>query len=177
MLRKFIVIVSVICLVSILAFSQESEQAAKGEFFAGYQYLRGTTGIPGVGGFNLNGWNASMTGYFTRNLGATADFNGSYGSPSGISLKYHGFLFGPAVRFPNSSRLTPFAHALFGGGHGTITGFGSETKFSWAAGGGVDVGVAPHVAVRVAQFDYMQTRFITLTQNNLRYSAGIVLKF
>src|SRR5215475_278675 len=94
MLRKLAVACAVVCFASILASSQEAE-APKGEFFAGYQYLHATTGISGVNGFSLNGWNASMSGFFSRNLGVTADFSGSYGSPSGVTARLHTFLFGP----------------------------------------------------------------------------------
>ena len=49
-----------------------------------------------------------MSGYFTRNLGVTADFSGNYGTPFGRKLaRLYTFMFGPTVRFPNSSRVTP----------------------------------------------------------------------
>jgi opacity protein-like surface antigen len=179
MLRKLVVICTIICFGSILAFGQETE-AAKGEFFAGYQYFHATTGVSGVDGFSLNGWNASMSGFFTRNLGVTADFSGSYGSPSGVSVKLHSFLFGPTVRFPNTSRITPFAHALFGGGHITASALGlsgGETDFTWAAGGGIDVNATRHLAIRLGQADFLQTRASGQSQNHFRYSAGIVFKF
>lgn len=181
MLRKFAFIFAVICFASIMAYGQETAEVEKGEFFAGYQYLHATTGISGVNGFSLNGWNSSMSGFFTRNLGVTADFSGSYGSPSGVSLRLHSFLFGPAVRFPNASRITPFAHALFGGGRlsASVSGLGSgaETDFTWAAGGGIDVNASRHLAIRLGQADLMQTRVAGESQNHFRYSAGIVLKF
>jgi hypothetical protein len=179
-LKKLVVICAVICFASILACGQEGVEASKGEFFAGYQYLHATTGISGVDTFSLNGWNASMSGFFTRNLGVTADFSGSYGSPSGVSVKLHSFLFGPAVRFPNASRITPFARALFGSGHLSASAVGlsgAETDFSWAAGGGIDVNASRHLAIRLAQGDFMQTRVGGTSQNHFRYSAGIVFKF
>ena len=88
--------------------------------------------------------------------------------------------FGPVVRFTNHSKVTPFAHALFGGVHGSASSgsFGAgETDFSWAAGGGIDVGLNHRFAVRLAQADFLQTRFGSTSQNNFRYSAGIVIKF
>jgi peptidoglycan-associated lipoprotein len=89
-------------------------------------------------------------------------------------------MFGPSVRFPNSSRVTPFGHALFGGRRTTLSASGlsgSETDFTWAAGGGFDVGVTKHVGVRLAQADFLQTRIAGQSQNHFRYSAGLVLKF
>jgi opacity protein-like surface antigen len=183
MIRASIVICLLVSCFTIFAYAQEGA-ALKGEVFGGYQYLHANTGISGVDSFSLNGWNAAVNGYFTRNLGVTADFSGSYGTPSflgvGVNTKFHTFMFGPAVRFPNSSRVTPFAHALFGGGHFSAGAFGisgSETDFTWAGGGGFDANLTPHVAVRVAQVDFLQSRVAGDSQNHFRYSAGIVLKF
>jgi opacity protein-like surface antigen len=84
------------------------------------------------------------------------------------------------VRFPNSSRLTPFAHALFGGGRISGSAFGgslSSTDFTWAAGGGLDVNLSRSFAVRIGQADFVQTRVAGSGQNNLRFATGIVLKF
>ncbi len=185
MLRKLVFVCAILSLCSLLAFSQEGPTKG-GEIFGGYQYLHTNTGIAlsGADTFSLNGWNAAVSGYFSRNLGVTADFSGNYGKPSvqgvGIDTKLYTFLFGPAIRFPNASRITPFAHALFGGGNFSVSAAGvsgSETDFTWAAGGGIDVRLSPHVAVRLAQADFLQTRVASESQNHFRYSAGIVLKF
>jgi opacity protein-like surface antigen len=117
-------------------------------------------------------------------LGVTADFSGSYGTPSvlgvGVKTNFYTFLFGPTVRVPNSSRLTPFAHVLFGGGRISGSAFGvsvSSTDFTWAAGGGVDVNLSRNFAIRLGQADFLQSRVAGSSQNNFRYSTGIVLKF
>lgn len=61
------------------------------EVFGGYSFERiAPCGSPYSGFFpcneeqvpgtsNFNGWNASLTGYFSKFLGATADFSGHYG--------------------------------------------------------------------------------------------------
>lgn len=58
--------------------------------------------------------------------------------------------------------------------------FGSLSAFAMTAGGGIDVGVARHIAIRPLQAEY----FLTTApdgnndrQNNFRYSAGVVLRF
>ena len=182
MLRKLALICALLSLASLLAYAQE--QAKSGEVFGGYQLLHTSTGISGLDSFNLNGWNASASAFFTRNLGVTADFAGVYGTPNlaglGVKTNLYTFLFGPTVRFPNSSRVTPFAHALFGGGRISGSLFGSsasETDFTWAAGGGVDVNLSKNFAIRVGQADFLQTRVAGDSQNHLRFSTGIVLKF
>ena len=183
MKRNFVVVCAVL-LLSLVAFGQERGEAPKAEIFGGYQYFHANSGVSGLSGFNLNGWNASASGFFSRNLGVTADFSGSYGTPSvlgvGVKTNFYTFLFGPTVRVPNSSRLTPFAHVLFGGGRISGSAFGvsvSSTDFTWAAGGGVDVNLSRNFAIRLGQADFLQTRVAGSSQNNFRYSTGIVLKF
>ena len=49
-------------------------------------------------------------------------------------------------------------------------------------GGGVDVKASEHVAIRLGQVEYLMTRFKETsasrqTQNNLRFSTGIVYRF
>jgi opacity protein-like surface antigen len=182
MIRKLFLICALWSLASLPMYAQD--ETTKGEVFGGYQFFHVNSGISGVDGFNLNGWNASASGYFSRYLGVTGDFGGVYGTPSfggtGIQTNLYTFLFGPSVRFPNSSRLTPFAHALFGGGRISGSAFGgslSSTDFTWAAGGGLDVNLSRNFAVRIGQADFLQTRVAGSGQNNLRFSTGIVLKF
>jgi opacity protein-like surface antigen len=175
MLRKLALLSAVVSIFSFLAYAQE---APKAEIFGGYQYLRAKSGISGAPSFNFNGWNAAVSGFFTRNVGITADFSGNYGTVASVDTKIYSYLFGPTVRFPNSSPVTPFARALFGGAHISAgSGIGSDSGFAWAAGGGLDVNASSHVAIRLAQFDFLQSRISNLTQNNFRYSAGIVFKF
>jgi len=98
----------------------------------------------------------------------------------GVKTNFYTFLFGPTVRVPNSSRRTPFAHVLFGGGRISGSAFGvsvSSTDFTWAAGGGVDVNLSRNFAIRLGQADFLQSRVAGSSQNNFRYSTGIVLKF
>ncbi len=179
-------IVSVAVVVILLGSVAVAQDAPSAEIFGGYQFFRANSGlsISGLDNFNLNGWNAALNGYFGRFLGATADFSGSYGTPLlgevvGVRTHLHTFMFGPVVRAP-LPKITPFAHLLIGGGRTSVTVAGNsstETDFTWAAGGGVDVGVLPHVGLRLAQLDFLQTRVGNGTQDNLRYSVGVVLKF
>jgi hypothetical protein len=115
MLRKLFFICAVLSLGSILAVAQES---SKVDIFGGYQRLHASSGVSGVDGVNFNGWNAALSGYFTRNFGVTADFSGSYAKPNvlgvGVDTKLFTFLFGPTVRVPNAKRITPFGHAYLG---------------------------------------------------------------
>ena len=106
------------------------------------------------------------------------------------------YLFGPELRIP-LPLIKPFGEVLFGGsytngytnltnainaGGGTISTAPSQHPFTMAAGGGVDVSVSHKVAIRLAEFDYVLTRYTnpltsTNNQNNFRYCGGVVFKF
>jgi outer membrane immunogenic protein len=108
---------------------------------------------------------------------------------SGRDLTLISFMAGPHFAYRKHERLTPFAHALLGGGHaggtlytGTSTspGLGTNNNFNMVAGGGLDVNLGPHVAVRVFQADYFLTHFLNGNndrQNNLRLTFGVVFHF
>lgn len=171
-MRKLFGLAAALVLMVLPVFAQD---APKAELFGGYQYTRINPGS-GIPGQNLNGWNAALTGNIGHTLGITADISGAYKTIAGISNKDHFFLFGPTLASHSNESFTPFAHALFGVAHSSGGGF-SDNAFAMALGGGVDVKVASHVAIRLGQFDYLMTRFSSATQNNFRYSAGVVFRF
>lgn len=180
--------IAMVLVCGVLLFSAAAMAEDKADIFGGYQYLHANSGVSGVNGFNLNGWNGAVSGYFNRYLGLTADFSGTYGTPSvqgvGVSTHLYTYMFGPVVR-ARAGKLEPFAHALFGGAHisgsvnagGGVTASTSDSGFSWAMGGGVDYKFLPHIAIRVGQFDFLQTHISSNTQNNFRYSGGVVIRF
>jgi opacity protein-like surface antigen len=57
-----------------------------------------------------------------------------------------------------------------------VSGGSSDTSFATAVGGGIDYKIIRPIAVRL-QGDYVQTRLFGATQNNVRVSTGIVLRF
>ncbi len=176
MLRFLGLITSILLVLTCFTAAQDH---SKVDIFGGYQFTHVALGHD-LNGFNSNGWNASVSGYFNKYLGISADFSGVYGSPFGVSTEVYPYLFGPIVRFPNGSKVTPFGHVLFGGAHFNASALGlssSDNSFSWAMGGGVDVNVYSRFAVRVAQADWLRTQFGDSTQSNFRYSAGVVFKF
>jgi len=176
-LRKTLFVVCFVLCCGLLAVAQDYKKA---EVFGGYQWTSVDFGS-GIDRQNFNGWNAALTGYFNKNFGITADFSGAYKTESGVSVKSYTYMFGPTLRAP-MDKATPFAHALFGGAHDSADasgfgGLGGDSSFAYAFGGGFDYDLSPNVAVRVAQFDFLGTRFGGETQKNFRYSGGIVFKF
>jgi outer membrane immunogenic protein len=91
-------------------------------------------------------------------------------------------MFGPKVSAP-IGRIRPFAQALFGGAHISVSDSesgGSANAFAWAIGGGLDANVLPHVGIRLIQAEYFMTKFddgLNNRQNNARISAGVTFRF
>lgn len=165
-------------LVVMLCFSGAAlaQDLPRGEFSAGYSYVRINPGDP-IPGINLNGWYASLAGNFNNWLGIVGEFHGHYGKAQNVGTDAHTYLFGPRISFRQNEKLTPFVHALFGAarfGSGPGTG---ETTTAYSFGGGVDARVTDGIAIRAVQVDYLITRFAADTQHNLRLSVGVTFRF
>ena len=204
-MRKLVLASILVLLLSAWCAAAEGTAAVpKVDIFGGYSLLRVNPGISGVSSFTFNGWDTQVTGNFNRYLGVTADISGEYKSfsPADVGatgtgsakLNIYSFLFGPTLTY-RKGKFEPFVHTLFGVSHGsasasgTITGGGgilgfgtisgsgssSANEFAMALGGGVDVKVAKMLSIRLGQLDYFRTSFASDTQNNFRYSAGVVL--
>jgi hypothetical protein len=149
-----------------------AQDTPKAEVFGGYSLLHTGTGFVGS---NASGWEGSASGNLNRWFGVTADFSGYYNHVAGIGVHDHNFLFGPTLSL-RTPVFTPFGHALFGDSHVGGGGF-SDNAFATAIGGGVDWNVNHLLALRLIQADYLMTRFASTTQNNGRFSVGVVFKF
>ena len=182
----------------------QAQDVPKAELFTGYAYQGfsfASAALPGSPVSALNGINISATGNVNRLFGLTADFGGYYGSattrvtftPPNCNLclqvvdttlhHMYTFMAGPQISF-RGPKATLYGHALFGGaqisadrsglagGSGRLTG----TDFAAAVGAGVDVNLTPLVALRF-QPDYVLTRFFGASQNNFRFSTGVVFRF
>jgi len=182
MVRLSSLVVLFVLFASVLAQSQD-----RVEVFGGYSYFAGSFTAEGITPNNPSGWNAAVTGNLNRWLGITADFSG-YSQSDGIgdSANAFNFLFGPTASLPLRS-FKPFAHFLIGDSHVGFNHFqllSSNNSFAYAVGGGLDVSLMRHVAIR-AQIDLLHNGFTTL-DNQLQYrvdhsvpriSTGIVLRF
>jgi hypothetical protein len=163
-----------------------------GNVFAGYSYYN--TDINGFQRQSLNGWEGSLEGklFPIPFLGIVADFSANYGnlkfqspigtcaisvicSPVNVNSHVDNFLLGPRVSV-SVGKFRPFAEALFGGAHINTNGFGSDTSFASALGGGLDYRLISILGWRF-QGDYIHTSLFNSTQNSLRLSTGIVLRF
>jgi len=175
-------------LILLLPASMPAQEYPRAEVFGGYSYFRTDSG-----GYNLNGWNASVAGNFLPWFGIVGDFSGHYGAPTefgfripGVDISSHTFMVGPKLAYRNGGRLTPFAHFLIGAARAGTSAIGisvSNTSIAAVVGGGLDIKVNDVLAVRAIQADYLMTRFnaspylfTSQRQNNARLSFGIVLR-
>lgn len=176
MLRKTAYFACLVCLTCLPVMAQDTpNDVSKAEVFGGYSWAGG----------NFHGWNASVTGNVSKRFGIVADFSGQYGKERAGSIRIkqdaHSFLFGPRLSF-RGKRLTPFVYALFG-----VTRFhesaiisgqklsASDSGFSSAFGGGMDVRVNDRLAIRAFQIDYFRPNFFGEAHNRGRLAFGVVL--
>lgn len=195
-----------------MAFAQSSDEYHKVEFYGGYSHNRVDTGIddsdPELSDIvnereGFNGFNASITGNFSRYLGLKGEFSGHFkkktfpiGTAS-LELDSNLFQFMGGLQLKDNSKETkvkPFLHALVGAARSRnkvnfsddicVAVFPSpcpadftETDTGWAGafGGGLDIRAGKRFDIRVIQFDYNPTRVFDATQHNFRIGAGIVI--
>ena len=159
----------------------------------------------------FNGWEGQVTFNFNRYLGITADVSGASVTPfsfsalgfsAGTYQHLDNYLFGPTIT-ASAGRSSLFAHALFGEARSSLgagvgipiiggisTGITSANAFAMAFGGGVDIGLTRHLAIRAIQVDYLRTQFnatdalttglsssLGNRQNSFRFSTGVVFRF
>ena len=185
---KAVIIVGIFLLFAGLAAAQIP---TGGNVFFGYTYYNTKLSVSNG---SLNGWEASLEGKLFPLLGIVADITGHYGSqhfpvvvecPAGVipcgpgsaSANAHIYeaMFGPRLSVP-VGKFRPFAEFEIGVGHVTTNGFGSDTSYATAVGGGLDYKIVRPIAWRF-QGDYVRTKFFGQTDNNLRLSTGIVFRF
>jgi outer membrane immunogenic protein len=182
------VVVSLLAVLTLLGVSAKAQETSKIDVFAGYSYVRNNPATTGADSFNLNGGSANVAFNANRWLSGVADFGGYHAGNvlnSGVDGTLSTYLFGPRVSLRKYARFTPFAQALFGVAHASASiegASGSANAFASAFGGGLDVNLSRHFAVRPFQVDYLLTRFKEATpdrqtQNNLRVSTGVVFRF
>lgn len=153
-------------------------------------------------GRNFQGFSSSGVYNFSKYVGLKADFSAHYknfrtnlpgftNQPQ-LDASIYNVLGGIQIKNNSKTRgVKPFAHALVGVGIARAklndsfcreaTGANcppefrdSETAFSMAFGGGLDVRATKRLSFRVFQVDYNPIRKNGVTSNNTRFSFGIV---
>ena len=182
-MKRLLGLLALLALSTLPAMAQ-SEGFPRIEFGGGFMYR--SYNIQFAPRQNELGW--FVTGDFnvTNWLGFDADVDEGFVSANSVTDKYHHvtYLFGPQVYPLGHHRITPFAHALFGGSYFDFpTDDFSDSAFAFAIGGGVDFNLTHHIAIRPVQFDYEQDRNFgggssgNPVQNNFKYKGGVIFRF
>jgi hypothetical protein len=141
--------------------------------------------------FWMQGGGAQIHGQFYHGLGVVADISGAHIAninSTGVGLDMVTATFGPRYTWsPKHSRSSFYAQGLVGEAWGMNSVFPNPagamtTAYDLAVktGGGLNFYLAPHVALRVFEADYLRTQLPNSTnnaQNNLQLNAGFVLRF
>jgi opacity protein-like surface antigen len=185
-MKKSSILASLLVICLPLAASAQ-EEAPKVEIFGGYSYLRADSGNTGLDDVSMHGFNTSLAGNITKQIGIVGEFSRftksqSFSDPVigqlTADLRVTTYLFGPRVTFLRG-KADPFVHALFGGAHARAEISGapaSDSGFAFALGGGLDVKVNDNFAIRVAQVDYLGDKVADEMGNNFRFSVGVVIR-
>ena len=166
-MKKLLVIAGLLLLCGSMSLAQDTPAF---EIYGGYSYMHVESAGSGQG-LGTDGWEASANWNWNHWLGLKADFDGNY-CCNGQHL--YTFLFGPQISL-RRPKFTFFVHGLVGGAHaqGLVT---TDTDLGYAFGGGLDWNVNRWLAIRAPQVDYVGTRFLSSTQNDVRVSGGLVFK-
>ena len=197
MTRHLVMTLSIILVFAAAGFGQGFE--ASGGY--SYSHIGNTATSLLTGTEGAHGFTGSLTGNINQWLGFTGELDyhrrseTATDSGSGLVVDANGkrtsFRFGPRFTSRMNDTVSTFAHVLVGGTRQSYTendGTGlntslSVTGFSTVAGGGLDLRVAPRIAVRPVQIEWEHVgamQFLgenTASSNGLRYSAGIVIRF
>jgi hypothetical protein len=188
-----------VCSLLLFASLASAQIPTKGNVYFGYSYENldsMSLDFLNQSRANLNGWEATLEGKVLPAISLVADFAGHYGTQSYVyqstnvnvpaTVDAHEFtaLFGPRVS-AGIGKFRPFAEVLGGIGHIDTTpnssltanfGAQSDTSYAIAVGGGLDYKIIRPIAWRF-QGDYIATHYFGASENNVRLSTGIVLRF
>jgi hypothetical protein len=198
-MKKLVLLVAVL-LIGTVAFAQDFPKAEIDGYYSYFRFNPENSGT--LNSHSLNGGGGDVAFYFNKMIGIKAEFAGyqslsvTYTNGSTIakaSANLFTYNVGPIFKF-RSGKLEPFGEALFGGAHSSFYGNlckvvscvvnnPSNNAFDFVIGGGLDVPVSQHFAIRPVEADYVLTRFGNgftkgnQNQSNFRYQAGIQVRF
>jgi opacity protein-like surface antigen len=191
-------VVAILCSIGALAAAQD-QPAPKWELFGGYSFFHPGADVHGVLPLgvdpvssrlepNPRGAGASLTYNFNRWFGLTLDASTNWGSgESTLERKvddaaFSNLSFGPKITF-RSAHFSPFLEALVGDHRLMPDAFHDIDKLGFMVGGGLDVNVSRHFALRLFRADYVMSNYRygpssttpTTDIRGARLQAGVVL--
>ena len=167
-----------------------AQDMSRAEAALSYTYVHTNAPPNGCGCFSMNGGSGSFGFHFTHSFAAVADFSvvhaGNVDS-TGLDLTLTSYLFGPRFSFRPERRFVPYGQVLAGGVHASggltptnASGGAAANAFAATVGGGLDIRVTHHLAIRPIQAEYYVTKLpngVNDHQNNLRIDSGVVIRF
>lgn len=185
---KLKLVVSLLALATVFGISASAQELPKIDVSASYSYFRAIPSSPLLSDYSLNGGTASA-GYNVKDwLSGVFEFGGyTVGTANGANINNHllTYMAGPKLTH-RGRRFSPFGQVLVGAataGSGVFATSNSHTGLATDFGVGLDWNYRERFSIRPIQVDYLLTHLPeignsnTLTQNNVRYSAGIVFHF
>jgi len=188
-----------LCMFGTVAAAQD-QPAPKWELFGGYSFFDPGANINGQlpGALlplssrlesNPRGAGASVTYDFNNWLGLTLDTSTHWGSgEAGLSKRiddaaFSNLSFGPKITFRHH-RFSPFLEVLVGDHRLMPDAFHDVDKLGFMFGGGLDINVSRHVALRLIRADYVMSSYRyapsavpTTDIRGLRAQTGLVFMF
>ena len=191
--------IALLCGFSTLAAAQD--QPPKWELYGGYSFLYPGSDVHGVLPLGLvpltsrmesnpRGAGLSATYNFNRWFGLTLDTSTHWGSgEKGLGGRlddaaFSNLSFGPKITF-RSAHFSPFLEALVGDHRLMPDAFHDIDKIGFIAGGGLDLNVSRHFALRLFRADYVHSSYRygpkattpTTDLSGARLQAGVVFMF
>lgn len=154
-----------------------------------YNATRAST-VPGAN-FWMQGGSIEIEDRFYRGLGMMAEIAGAHADniqSSGVGLDLVTAAFGPRYTWALAHRRYRFfAQALVGEADGFNSVFptphgaiASSNSLALKMGGGINIALSPHIALRAIEGNWLRTQFPNSAaniQNNLSLGTGFVFRF
>ena len=192
-MKAYVVLSGLLLVSGVVASAQETAPTPKVELGLNYGFTRVNLGGTAPD-FTQNGGSGYVEYNINKVLGLVADLGGYHnGDINNFQIDNTAFtyLFGPRFNW-RMSRVTPYVQMLVGGARITASYLdpttnarvsGHQNGFATALGGGLDIALTHHISVKPIQVEYLMTQDpnpftqVNHVQNDLRYSAGVVLRF
>jgi outer membrane immunogenic protein len=176
--------------VAVSASQARAQSVERAELGGEYTFVESNAPPGKCGCFQFDGG----TGWFAYNMSRSWAVVGEVGGEHASNINgtngdftLSSYLAGPRYEWRGFHRFAPFGQYLIGGAHGngnltpTLDGQpAGSNALAMSAGGGVDVAVSRHWAVRLGEVDYFLTRSqngVNHHQNNLRIGVGVLYRF
>jgi outer membrane protein with beta-barrel domain len=152
-----------------------AQEMPRVQVFGGYSYTRYDTRSFGFSSpTGLNGYTFSPAYNVIRGFGVVAELSGQYTTNRNL----RDIAVGPQFLYPRGKMMF-FAHLLVGKARSLVQVGGpqEDTARVVTLGGGMDYFISPRFALRAFQVDYLRTNLFNTTQDNLRFSTGLVYRW